>query len=189
MEWNYKGIALSKKHSESFWDRVDILLDSKACWYWKDGNCVSGNGYGRLNFQHHIFHSNQLAYLFTYGSIDEGKIILHSRVCIDNAEILFGDGKQSRRCCNPRHLRQGTHKENSQDTKEQGRMKGIFKKGELPSNSGDKSNFAKLNRYQAFCIKNDKRPNKEISTQFQVSVSTVTRIKAGKRWRILDALG
>jgi hypothetical protein len=190
ISWVYKGVSLSEKQMYSFWDRVNVLSsDPDAYWYWKDGNNLSQGGYGRVNFSHHIFHSNQLAYLFLYGNIDDGKIILHSPECVSNAERDFGDGKISRKCCNPFHLRQGTYKENSEDTKSQGRMKGTFEKGCLPANAGDKSNFAKLSKEQALSIKNDTRPTKEISKEYGVSNTLVTRIKAGTRWRILSAIG
>lgn len=182
MNYTYKGIYLSEKQMHSFWDRVGVLSnDPDACWYWKDGNNLSQGGYGRVNFSHHIFHSNQLAYLFTYGYIDDDKIILHSSKCINNAERDFGDGKVSRKCCNPSHLRQGTYKENSEDTKSQGRMKGTFEKGR-EGDRGESHPQHKLSRLEVENIKQDKRVHREIANQYGINQSTVSRIKSGLRW-------
>ncbi len=181
MEWKYKGVTLNKKHFDLFWSRVFVKDNYDECWYWNTEYNVSYSGYGRVHFQHHIFHSNQLSYLFYYGCIENGKIILHSKKCVEVAEEEFGDGKISRLCCNPYHLRQGTYIENSRDTKELGRMKGIFEKGRI-GDRGENHPQHKLTQEDVERIRKDHRVHSVIAKELGVAQSTVSRIKSGERW-------
>lgn len=180
MEWKYKGVTLTQKHFDLFWSKVNPEPNYDDCWYWNTENNISNGGYGRVNFQNHIFHSNQLAYLFYYGEIEEGKIILHSKQCIENAENDYGNGKLSRLCCNPKHLRQGTYKENNNDTKEQGRMMGWFQKGRK-GDSGENHPQHKLSSLDVEAIRLDHSKHKDIAHKYGIAMSTVSRIKSGLR--------
>ena len=95
-----------------FWNKVNIKSDTE-CWEWT-GYCR--NGYGRVcytvskNIKKYIS-AHRIAYeLHHKRPIQEGMYILHS---CDNPK-----------CCNPHHLREGTHQDNMDDMKSKGRHNG-----------------------------------------------------------------
>ena len=81
-----------------FWDKVAIGRGDE-CWPW--GASVQPNGYGQSRLAGKTIKAHRLAFELTYGPIPEGKHILHQ--CDD------------RLCCNPKHLKAGTHVENMAD--------------------------------------------------------------------------
>jgi hypothetical protein len=84
----------SQSTIERFWSKVDVKGEND-CWEWKA--CRDGCGYGKLGNDR----SHRVAFQLTHGSIAPGKKICHS---CDNPG-----------CCNPKHLWEGTHKENMAD--------------------------------------------------------------------------
>ncbi len=94
-----------------------LVVDGNDCWIWP-GHTNSA-GYGMVCCDHMtdlpnnrgLITVHKLSYLYHYARMPKDTIILHS---CDN-----------RRCCNPEHLRCGTHKENSLDAQARGRLKGI----------------------------------------------------------------
>jgi hypothetical protein len=171
------------EYATRFWSYVDIRTVDE-CWYWS--GCVNRGGYGRMSLggvEGRVYHSNQLAYMFTFGKYSKDLCILHSQTCIHNAERDFGDGKRSRLCCNPNHLRLGTVKENSQDTKELGRLKGTFQKGVIMF-YGESHYLSKLSSKEVQQIKDDPRKQKIIADEYGVNQSHISRIKSNQSRRI-----
>lgn len=84
-----------------FWENVQIggLED---CWIWMKGK--DGHGYGAFKRQK----AHRIAYTIAKGAIPEGLHILHK--CNEPS------------CCNPTHLRAGTHAENMQQAYKEGRF-------------------------------------------------------------------
>lgn len=76
-----------------FWSRVDVSISG--CWNWTGP--IATDGYGKCRQTH----AHRIAYILTYGPLKKGQNVLHS---CDNP-----------RCCNPDHLRIGTHTENAAD--------------------------------------------------------------------------
>lgn len=88
----------------TFWDRLD--KNPSSCWEWRGK--LSHNGYGQLEHKGRSWRAHRLAYTLAKGKIPAGMMVLHS---CDN-----------RRCCNPKHLRIGTAKDNWQDAIERNRL-------------------------------------------------------------------
>ena len=175
--------TLTQDNIRRFWEKVNIQDDKDACWYWDEGYSISSGGYGRMTFAGRVWHSNQLAWMFyNEEKIPDKMLVLHSSKCVENAEKSFKDGKKSRLCCNPYHLRLGTHKDNSKDTKEQGRMKGVFEMGRK-GDAGENHPRHKLTKIDVMSIMSDNRTHKSIAKDFKVNPSTITRIKNGLRWK------
>ena len=94
-----------------------LVVDSHDCWIYP-GHCNAA-GYGIVNCENMTdlpensgqISTHKLSYLYHYGRLPKDSIILHD---CDN-----------KRCCNPEHLRAGTHLENSRDAQERGRLKGV----------------------------------------------------------------
>ena len=87
-----------REHPGLFWAKLDKSGD---CWLWT--GCRSKTGYGRAGKRDY---AHRLAAEFTYGPCPEGLEVRH----------LCG----VRACCNPAHLRYGTHSENAADSIEHG---------------------------------------------------------------------
>lgn len=89
-----------------FWKRVKIgnPID---CWEWQAGR--TPYGYGLLTCNKQRWGTHRFAYSVTNGPIPIGMIVLHT---CDNPP-----------CCNPAHLRLGTHRDNTRDAFVKGRLK------------------------------------------------------------------
>lgn len=89
--------------AETFWKNVQRGAADE-CWPWL--RSTNGRGYGRLNFRGKHWGAHRVAYTLHHGK--EPKLcVLHS---CDNPI-----------CCNPAHLREGTHHDNMRDMDERGR--------------------------------------------------------------------
>lgn len=84
---------------EYFWDHVVRPDDPDECWQWTGPH--NRDGYGQLNFMRRPIGAHRLSCILHNGPIPDGLVVLHS--CL------------SKECCNPRHIRAGTKKENSQE--------------------------------------------------------------------------
>lgn len=94
-------MELTEEDIIRFWKGVERKGEEE-CWEWK--RCKFSNGYGRIKIKGHIS-THRLALFLTTGIW--GEMALHS---CDNPS-----------CCNPNHLRWGTHKENMRDMTGRGR--------------------------------------------------------------------
>lgn len=95
------------------------------CWLWTGP--VGTHGYGSVGYKGKVWRAHRLAYTLKKGPIPKGVFILHS--CAN------------KRCCNPDHLRAGTHQENMVDLRKHGGRKDML--------AGPDNGRAKLTQYQA----------------------------------------
>lgn len=96
---------------EDFWAKVDTRGPDE-CWQWKSARFKKKNkqmGYGRHAGSGPFTYAHRCAWIFTFGPIPDGKLIMHK---CDN--VL---------CCNPSHLQVGTDRENIADMKAKGRYR------------------------------------------------------------------
>src|SRR5262250_2315849 len=107
MAKTYRDIPhLTPQEIEHFWSYVDKSPGQGPkgdCWTWKlrpnsNGYCFFNFFDGRKTF---ILYAHRVAFFIANGKIDNRLNVCHS--C------------DFRLCCNPAHLWQGTHKQNSQD--------------------------------------------------------------------------
>lgn len=92
-----------------FWSKVHITTNVDECWEWQA--CTS-KGYGQFFIGRVKWRAHRLAWLFTHRNPIQHNI-LHS--C------------DTPRCCNPRHLRDGTQLENVQECVSKGRRVVVFR--------------------------------------------------------------
>lgn len=93
-------------HASRFWRYVNVRDSNDLCWEWT--RSINRGGYGLYRFGNKTVSTHRIAFALHHGRpIKEGKILMHS---CDNP-----------RCCNPHHLCEGTHVENSQDAASKGR--------------------------------------------------------------------
>lgn len=95
----YEPGGVAKNTADDFWSKVDIRAEDE-CWPWKEGTW--SNGYGRYKQNYQSVRAHRVALVLFKGVPEDGGLLaLHS--C------------HNRLCCNPYHLRWGTHKENMLD--------------------------------------------------------------------------
>jgi hypothetical protein len=142
-----------------FWSKVDVSHPYE-CWGWR-GN-AERNGYGRMQVDGSKLVAHRIAYQLIVGPIDEGNLVLHS---CDN-----------RLCCNPNHLRQGTHQDNMEDMVERRR-----------SSMGAKNGRTKLDDADALYILTnpDRMSGKALAAKFGVASSTISYIRNRRSWKYL----
>ena len=94
-----------KTLEERFWEKVDMRGEDE-CWPWKAA--VDKDGYGRITLEYRSEQAPRLAFFLDHGYWPN--VCRHS---CDNPP-----------CCNPKHLLDGTHADNSADKISRGRFKG-----------------------------------------------------------------
>jgi hypothetical protein len=143
-----------------YWSKVAITANPEKCWEWLGGK--RRRGYGRFSYKHADFISTRIAY-FLHNKIDPiGKAVLHK---CDNPS-----------CVNPNHLFLGTNKENTYDMMEK-------KRGIQPV--GIRHGQAKLTDEKVIEIRKKYLNgicNKELSKEYNVSRSAITKIINNKTW-------
>jgi hypothetical protein len=88
-----------------FWAKVDVK-DEDECWLWLGGVTYRGYGHSRLNGRQMGAH--RAAWILTFGPIPDGLLVLHK------CDVP--------KCCNPKHLFLGTHRDNLVDAQQKGRF-------------------------------------------------------------------
>ena len=148
---------------EMFWEKVDIR-GSGQCWLWTAGKMKSG--YGRFGVhlvsrrRSHVWNSHRFAQMLTAGPPPVGAFVLHS---CDNPS-----------CCNPAHLRYGSHEENMADMRRRGR-----------SRTGAKNVNAIFGEAEAEQIRQMARDGvvqRRIAEGLGISYSCVCNIINGRTW-------
>jgi|SRR5882672_8132650 len=149
---------------DRFWARI---IKSDYCWIWIGARSRSKyDQYGKVNINGKIYRTHRVSFSLSKGiPLDFDGQVLHS---CDN-----------QRCCNPEHLRLGTHQDNMTDMKIRGRNKGkTCQIGELNHN-------AKLTATNVTSIKEmigNGLNNKVIAAQFGVTHHTISCIRRGITW-------
>lgn len=156
-----------------FWEKVNKGPHPKGCWLYT--GFLKWDGYGWLN--RHIdgkarwLTAHRYAWILTHGTPPEGMSIMH--LCDIPA------------CCNPDHLKLGTHQDNMTDAKSKNR-----------TSIGSRSGHAKLKPSQVEEIRRDFRwlvgrwkTNADVlASKYGVSVGAIHAIATGRSWRITEQL-
>lgn len=149
----------SDKDIERFWSKVDKKDDTTACWEWKTG-CFD-TGYGMFSYKCKSIGAHKMSMMiYLNREIENGKHILHS---CDN-----------RKCCNPHHLREGTHKENMEDRTERNKY-----------NVGEKHFNSKLSNEDVNKIREEYQLGNtsynKLSKKYNISKATIYQIITNKQ--------
>lgn len=138
-----------------FWSKVDVRGPDE-CWPWLAA--VDGDGYGRFSHGGRgapQARASRFAYACEHGPIPEGASVLHS---CDNPP-----------CCNPRHLRAGTHQDN---------MEVAVVRGRKPRVRGN----ARLTPAEVLEIRRSAATGSSLAARFGLAKSTVSMIRSGRTW-------
>lgn len=163
-------MRLTPKELLRFNAKIDKTAGMANCWPWLAG--TNQDGYGQIGIRRNgrwrILKAHRLAWMIAANKqIPVGKYILH-----------FCDNP---RCCNPRHLRLGTQKENMQDASRRNRIR-----CGMPNNVGVKNGAAKLNDADVRAIRAQDGPLRPIAEQYGVTVSLVCMIRKRRVWSHVD---
>jgi hypothetical protein len=152
-----------KEVAKRFWDNVDCG-PSHACWPWKKYR--NPKGYGVASRKGKPQNASRVAYRLTYGEIPDNSLVLHS---CDNPV-----------CCNPDHLRLGTHQENMEDRNQKGRQ------SRLP---GEQNPMHKLTTQDVLTIRTvhdtQTLSKSSLARQYNVSLRCIREILKGRTWKHL----
>lgn len=152
---------------ERFWSRVNKSGGEDACWEWT--GCFRGH-YGAVMIEGVAWstHRYSLHLHLPTGLLSTQSYVLHS---CDNPP-----------CVNPRHLREGTPKENSQDALLRNRMK-----------RGENSTGAKLTDNDVRYIRRTRAENKktvaQLAGELGVARSLIYRVELREAWDHVDEDG
>jgi hypothetical protein len=147
---------------DRFWHKVRRGGPDE-CWPWLGGKA---RGYGQFGLNGKNVRAHRVAFLLHHGELPEGACILHS---CDNPA-----------CCNPAHLRAGTHRDNTLDMVAKGRNGKGGPKGALHGR-------AKLTEEQMREIKSTPRcwgSSAALARRYGVSRAAISYILSGKRWKL-----
>lgn len=153
------------------------------CWLWT-GTQTRG-GYGNVGIRHdgrpRTMRAHRLSWMLTHGDIPAGLNVLHNCPAGDN-----------RLCVNTAHLWLGTHKQNTQDALEKGRLAtgerhGLHTHPEARQR-GTASHWALLEESQVLDIRYlaaHGMPHRLLGEIYRVHAGTIGQIARGKNWKHL----
>jgi Autographiviridae endonuclease len=144
-----------------FWAKVDR---SGECWEWL-GSC-DGRGYGTFKVASKTIRKAHRVAFSIHHQRPPGDGLVVRHLC------------HNRACCNPSHLAEGTHQENSDDMKRAGRQG-------RPDVRGEKNPSARLSIADVVAIKGRIEAgerNTDIARDYPVSHALVSSIRRGKAW-------
>jgi len=147
----------TEKHKEKFWNKVAIGSPDE-CWNWK-GSAMKIGSYGHLHIGNKMFSAHRVAFEIYYGSINESLQVMH--MC-DNPK-----------CCNPKHLKQGTQSDNIQDMIKKGRQRNSTKPVKLSFEDAQEIRKDFVNGIS----------KKKIALKYDISTRHTSDILCGKYWK------
>ena len=132
------------------WLKAHTKEDANGCWIWQ--KYIDERGYGRLKYQQKSFRAHQFVYMHFIKPRTPGLIIRH--LCNNPS------------CVKPKHLVEGSSKENTADMRKD--------LGKHPS--------AKLTEEQVKSIKESKLTQMELGAMYGVTHGAIGFIKRGVTW-------
>lgn len=143
-----------------FWRVCGVTANPDKCWEWQRGGTKAG--YGLLTISGHTQYAHRLAWQLANGRPPRKAMeILHS---CDNPP-----------CCNPNHLREGTHAENMAEALERGRME----IGSARFNTHLTEDDVRTIRRKLA----DGAVGQRIAEEYAISPAAVSSIKNKTRWK------
>ena len=152
-------MKLTDKDLERFWEKID-KRGVNECWLWLAS--VVTAGYGAFWLNNSIQGAHRVVWII------ENKC----EIPVDKPCILHSCNNP--RCCNPKHLRIGTHQENMDDMIKDGRQA-----------RGEKNGGHKLTKQQVVEIFLSTDKQCILAKKYGVVNSAISNIKSGKKWELL----
>lgn len=144
-----------------FYKNVRKIRIKKGCWIWTGAKLVRG-GYGNFVCRPIGIYPGLKAHRVAY--------MLENQVRLTPQDHILHKCDNPL-CVNPSHLYIGTQKDNMKDMVKRGR-----------SAKGSDHSQAKLTEEDVYAIREDMRKQKDIATDYGISVPTVSDIKNRRSW-------
>ena len=144
-----------------FLTNVGQTSDTDSCWLWR--GYIQETGYGIFIINGQNYKAHRVSFFLANGRIDDQLLVLH------RCDV--------RACVNPKHLFQGTPKDNSQDAVRKGRNTKLF--GE--QNGKHKPTVAQVKAIRRLG-RNHVMQLRTIARNYGISEATVSYIVHGGRW-------
>lgn len=149
------------KIKKEFWSCVFIGTHDE-CWEWK---LYKDKKYGKFMMGGKCKRAHRIAYELTYGIIPNGLHVLHT--CNNPS------------CCNPNHLKLGTHLDNMNQMKNE-------KRYIIPRMKGENCGASKLNSFQVLRIRDlystGSYSQRELAKKYKVKQYCIFSIVHRKTW-------
>lgn len=166
----------SETDKDTFWKKVRIAGDEE-CWEWL--GIISTVGYGQFPKYGNNWAAHRLSYVFKNGPIGLGMLVCHT---CDN-----------RKCVNPKHLFQGTPKDNMVDMKEKGRSRCLsgpdhpYKRNpELIRRGEIRGVYVRLTAEKVKELRHARKflkmSNSELARKYGVGKTTIQNAISGRYW-------
>jgi len=172
-----KGVYERKTEEQRFWEKVDVKDDNE-CWLWLSS--VDKDGYGWFSFESHgvdeqkpkTISAHRYSLMLKLKNFDLASSVMARHTC------------DHRSCVNPKHLIEGSAKDNSADMIERNRQA-----------KGEDNHSAVLTEDQAKAILQQYSADKQsgrlygslakLSKKYGVDKQVVSRLTAGQTWKHL----
>ena len=141
--------------AERFWRHVQRGAPNE-CWPWIASR--TRGGYGQLGLEKKTVRAHQVAYFLTHGAWP----LVARHTC------------DFRPCCNPKHILNGTQRDNMRDMAERGRC---------VDHRGVCNPRARLSAADVVQIRSANASARDLATQFGVSTNHIWRIRSGAAWK------
>lgn len=129
------------------------------CWLWT--GALTSAGYGHCRVEGHYVYAHQLACEAAHGARPVGAVVLHR--CDTPA------------CCNPRHVRWGSHAENMADMAQK-------RRSNRPAGGGNPNVRLTAAQVEEIRRRSVNESGPELAREFGVHRYTVWQIANGRRW-------
>lgn len=154
-------MLLTPEFIKLFENRIVRGITEDTCWGWSGGK--DKHNYGYVAYKRKIIKAHRISAQLYIGNVD-GMDVLHT---CDNPI-----------CCNPLHLRLGTHADNMKDMSLKGRAC-----KEIPSIRGELHHSVKLTNESVLEIYKSNLSQQRLADKYRVSIHTIKRIQQGVSWK------
>jgi hypothetical protein len=173
LKYRNRGIDYSLETvKKRFWSKVAITANPDRCWTWTAFKTSFGYGYFHPEYKKQMT-AHRYSYLLNVGEIHKGFVVMH--MC-DNPS-----------CVNPRHLKVGTHADNSADMVAKGRQANGLRSGRYtkPEKTvrGEDCHLSKLTESDVIEIRKRKKSYRKMAVDYGVHKDTILHILMRRTWK------
>lgn len=155
-----------EQREELFWNSIDIKGENE-CWNWNKKS--KQDGYGRTCYKGFNNNKAMMAHRISFQ-------LYHKRLIQEN--MIICHSCDNRLCCNPAHLREGTHKDNSDDKFERGRF--LFMKGEINGRAKITNEIAEIIRHR---YKTERITQTQLAQEYKINQMSISKVVRGVSYK------